>query len=59
MGVLLWLVVPIVVTLLAVAWLHWAARPRGPVETRESLEAHERFKRALSPSQQSPERRAS
>ena len=37
MGVLAWLGVPAVATLVAIVWVNWAARPRGPVETEQSL----------------------
>ena len=47
MGVLAWLGVPAVATVLAIVWTHWSTRPRGPVETSESLAAHERFKTAM------------
>jgi hypothetical protein len=47
MGVLAWLGVPAVATLLAIVWVNWAARPRGPVETEESLAERERFKAAF------------
>jgi hypothetical protein len=30
--------------------VHVASRPRGPVETHESVAAHERFKAAFAPS---------
>jgi len=44
-------------------WVNWAARPRGPVETEQSLAERERFKEAFSrpvravqaPPQQRPE----
>ena len=48
MGVLAWLGVPAAATILAIAWVHWTARPRGPVETRESLADFERFRSAMS-----------
>jgi len=48
MGILAWtLGLPTVATVLAIGWIHWTTRPRGPVETHESLAAHERFKAAL------------
>jgi hypothetical protein len=47
MGVLAWLGVPAVATLVAIVWVNWAARPRGPVETEESLAERERFKAAF------------
>ncbi|HWC35367.1 MAG TPA: hypothetical protein VG650_11120 [Mycobacteriales bacterium] len=48
MGVLAWLGAPAVATLVAIVWVNWAARPRGPVETEESLAERERFKAAFS-----------
>ncbi|HVT20634.1 MAG TPA: hypothetical protein VHE57_04535 [Mycobacteriales bacterium] len=48
MGVLAWLGVPAVATLVAIVWVNWAARPRGPVETEQSLAERERFKQAFS-----------
>ena len=48
MGILAWtLGLPTVATVLAIGWIHWTTRPRGPVETHESLAEHERFKAAL------------
>jgi hypothetical protein len=47
MGVLAWLGVPAVATLVAIVWVNWAARPRGPVETEDSLAERERFKAAF------------
>jgi hypothetical protein len=50
MAILAWtLGLPTVMTMLAIGWVHWATRPRGPVETHVSLEEHERFKAALAP----------
>lgn len=49
MGILVWtLGLPTVATVLAVAWVTWSSRPRGPIETHVSLAEHERFKRAMS-----------
>ena len=45
---LLWYTPIIVLTSLAVVWTIWAARPRGPVKVMTSVEAHERFRAALS-----------
>lgn len=48
MTILAWtLGLPTVATVMAIFWVHWAARPRGPVEARESVAQHERFKAAL------------
>lgn len=48
MGILAWTLGPSsIATVIAIAWVHWSNRPRGPVETHESLAAHERFKAAL------------
>jgi hypothetical protein len=48
MAILVWtLGLPTVATLLAIVWVHWSQRPRGPVETHESVEAYERFKAAF------------
>lgn len=47
MAVLAWLGIPAAVTVLAILWVQWSVRPRGPVETNESLAAHERFKDAM------------
>lgn len=48
MAILAWtLGLPTVATIIAIAWVHWASRPRGPAATHESLAAYERFKAAL------------
>lgn len=48
MAILAWtLGLPTIATFAAIAWVHWASRPRGPVETHVSVAAHERFKAAL------------
>ena len=51
MAILVWtLGLPTVATAVAIVWVHVASRPRGPVETHESVAAHERFKAAFAPS---------
>lgn len=45
---ILWLSPVIVAPLLAVLWITWAARPKGPQEARETVEQYGRFKAALS-----------
>ncbi|HTW21374.1 MAG TPA: hypothetical protein VME70_14320 [Mycobacteriales bacterium] len=52
MGVLAWLGAPVGATALAILWVQWANRTRGPVETNRSLAERERFKAALTPSDQ-------
>ncbi|HVW80686.1 MAG TPA: hypothetical protein VHB69_07090 [Mycobacteriales bacterium] len=47
MGVLAWLGAPAVATVVAIVWVNWAARPRGPVEVEQSLAERERFKAAV------------
>jgi hypothetical protein len=48
MGILVWtLGLPTVATALAVVWVMWSSRPRGPIETHVSVAEHERFKRAM------------
>lgn len=48
MGILAWTLGPSsIATVLAILWVHWSNRPKGPVETRESLADYERFKAAL------------
>ena len=48
MAILAWtLGLPTVATAMAIVWVHWATRPRGPVEARESVAQHEKFKAAL------------
>jgi hypothetical protein len=39
--------VPAVATIVAIVWVNWAARPRGPVEAEQSLAERERFKAAF------------
>ena len=57
MSILVWtLGLPTVATAVAIVWVHVASRPRGPVETHESVAAHERFKAAFAAS--STQRRA-
>jgi hypothetical protein len=48
MTILAWtLGLPVAASVLAWAYARWAARPRGPVETRDSVAAYERFKTAI------------
>jgi cytochrome c-type biogenesis protein CcmH/NrfF len=54
---ILWLSPVIVAPLLAVAWITWAARPRGPEEARETVEQYDRFRQALTHGERESERR--
>jgi hypothetical protein len=60
-AILAWtLGLPTVATFLAIGWVHWSSRPRGPVAAHESVAAHERFKAAMSATgAATPSRRAS
>jgi hypothetical protein len=44
---LVWLAIPLVALLAAVAWASWAGRQRGPGDPVDSVEAHHRFVQAL------------
>jgi hypothetical protein len=44
---ILWLSPVIVAPLLAVLWITWAARPKGPEEARETVQRYDRFRAAL------------
>jgi hypothetical protein len=59
MGVLAWLGVPAAATILAIVWVHWASRARGPAETSESLAERERFVAAFARPQQTRRRPSS
>ena len=52
---ILWLSPVIVAPLLAVLWITWAARPKGPEEARETVQRYDRFRAALQDG--APERR--
>lgn len=52
---ILWLSPVIVAPLLAVAWITWAARPRGPEEARETVQKYDRFRQALTHADQQRE----
>ena len=47
MTALLWLVIPVVATVCAIAWLSWRGRPRVQ-DTHTALAERERFNQALS-----------
>ncbi len=47
MSPLVWTMTPVVVTLIAIAWVSWRSRPRGPGDPFETVEQHRRFRAAL------------
>ena len=54
MSPLAWLAIPLLALTAAVVWASWAARPRGPADPLDSVEAHHRFVQALERSRQEP-----
>ena len=52
---LLWLAIPLLATLVAIAWNSWRTRTKGPDEARDSVEAYERFRAALTAVPQQPD----
>lgn len=57
MGPLVWLLIPIGATVLAIVWVTWTNRPRRPADAHDSLAAHRRFTEALQRSEADPPRR--
>jgi hypothetical protein len=51
---LVWLLIPLVALVVAVAAASWMARPRGPSDPVDSVEAHHRFVQALERSRKDP-----
>ena len=47
MSPLVWLLIPLAALVVAVAWASWMARPHGPADPVDSVEAHRRFVAAL------------
>jgi hypothetical protein len=47
MSALAWLAIPAVAVLLSVLWVAWVTRTKPPIDIRESLQEHERFKAAF------------
>jgi len=54
---ILWLSPVIVAPLLAVVWITWAARPRGPEEARQTVQEYDRFRAALTDGEVPQEKR--
>lgn len=44
---LLWLLPVPLTTAFAAVWVSWSSRPRGPGSTADTVDAHERFRRAM------------
>ena len=55
---ILWLSPVIIAPLLAVVWITWAARPRGPEEARSTVQQYDRFRAALKDGEPPQERRS-
>jgi hypothetical protein len=53
---LAWLAIPVVALLLAVAWVMWTSRQRPRADTHDTVEEHERFKRAFDSGRLPPRR---
>jgi len=47
MSPLVWTLAPLLVTLFAIAWVSWRARPRQPGDAIDTVEEHQRFRAAL------------
>jgi len=47
MSPLVWTLAPVVVTLVAIGWVSWRSRPRGPGDPIDTIEQHARFRAAL------------
>ncbi|MDQ3274799.1 MAG: hypothetical protein M3Q39_07145 [Actinomycetota bacterium] len=47
MEILAWLLFPLAVTVIAMAWAGWAGRPRRPLDEEDSAEAYDRFAAAV------------
>ncbi len=46
--ILAWLLVPLAVTLLALLWVGWRARPKGPADAQDGMADLLRFREAMS-----------
>jgi hypothetical protein len=44
MAALAWWLIPVVATMLALAWAGWVSRPRPPSKTLDTVETYERFR---------------
>ena len=55
MSAIAWWGIPVVATLLAIAWAGWVSRPRPPAKTIDSVESYERFRSVLADNRRSSE----
>ncbi len=47
MQAIVWWIIPVVATVVAVVWVSIANRPRPPADTTDSVAEHERFRAAM------------
>ncbi len=47
MQAIVWWIIPVVATVIAVVWVSIANRPRPPADTSDSVAEHERFRAAM------------
>lgn len=47
MQAVLWWLIPLGATALAIAWVAWASRPRPPADPHDTVAEHERFRAAM------------
>ena len=55
MSVIAWWGIPVAATVLAIAFVAWRGRARGPQDTNEAIESRERFRRAIEGGTPGPE----
>lgn len=48
MSPLIWIAMPLGVTLIAALWAMWMSRERGPADATDTVQAHQRFVQTLS-----------
>lgn len=47
MQAILWWLIPLGATALAIAWVGWMNRPRPPADTHDTVAEHRRFREAM------------
>ncbi|MGH8866556.1 MAG: hypothetical protein ACRDYU_01005 [Actinomycetes bacterium] len=55
MAAIAWWLIPVVTTLLAIAWAGWMSRPKPPSKTLDSVETYERFRTTMEDHRRSKE----